>query len=487
MRLCVLDPVDESPELSHLDPPCDPAPYLPGHEVERVRIRKASAVKQVRDQSRHGFDAFINLCDGAFDEERPGIEVVQALERQNLAFTGASSDFFEPTREAMKLACLGWDIPTPGFAFAADEDAVSQAARTLRFPLIVKHPSSYGSVGLTRRSRVQTPDALHQEARSVIARYASALIEEFIEGREFTVLVAENPDDREEPRVFCPVEFRFPAGETFKHFDLKWINHATLTHGACQDPELVARLEDSSRRMFLSLNGSGYGRCDLRLGRDGVLYMLEINPNCGVFYSPEEPASADAVLLQDLAGHRGFLDGLLRCALERRERNRRRWELRPAGGRDCALCAARDIAEGEIILPTEGGPLRIVSRGYVDRAFGRERKGWFGRNAVPLADDVFILGGERAGDFKPIGHSCDPNAWLVGLDLAARRRIAKGEEITVDCATFCGEGLAPFECRCGARLCRGVIRGSDHLLPLVAERYGDHVSAFVRGKRLSAR
>ena len=37
-----------------------------------------------------GFDVFINLCDGAWDEDRAGIEVAQTLERLGLVFTGAT-------------------------------------------------------------------------------------------------------------------------------------------------------------------------------------------------------------------------------------------------------------------------------------------------------------------------------------------------------------------------------------------------------------
>lgn len=36
---------------------------------------------------------------------------------------------------------------------------------------------------------------LVEQAHLMIERFGGALIEEFIEGREFTVLVAENPDD----------------------------------------------------------------------------------------------------------------------------------------------------------------------------------------------------------------------------------------------------------------------------------------------------
>ena len=51
------------------------------------------------------------------------------------------------------------------------------------------------------------------------------MVEEFIEGREFTCLVAENPDDPENPITFKPVEFIFPEGESFKHYDMKWVEY----------------------------------------------------------------------------------------------------------------------------------------------------------------------------------------------------------------------------------------------------------------------
>ena len=53
----------------------------------------------------HGFDLYFNLCDGAADQSTPGIEVVQTLEAHGVAFTGATSVFYEPSREAMKAAC----------------------------------------------------------------------------------------------------------------------------------------------------------------------------------------------------------------------------------------------------------------------------------------------------------------------------------------------------------------------------------------------
>jgi hypothetical protein len=72
---------------------------------------------------------------------------------------------------------------------------------------------------------------------------------------------------------------------------------------------------------------------------------------------------------------------------------------------------------------------------------------------------------------------------LDGLNLQARKSIAPGEEIRVDFATFGTNALAAFDCQCGAAECRKRIHRDDHIRPFL-ERYGHHVSDFVRSCRL---
>ena len=56
---------------------------------------------------------YLNLCDGALDEDRPGLDVIEALEALNLPFTGADSRFYSPTREQMQAVA---EIQGVGFA-----------------------------------------------------------------------------------------------------------------------------------------------------------------------------------------------------------------------------------------------------------------------------------------------------------------------------------------------------------------------------------
>jgi D-alanine-D-alanine ligase-like ATP-grasp enzyme len=295
----------------------DPTPYFQNWNASVCWIAKANASEQVRALAQSNFDAYINLCDGSVDDDEAGIEVVRALEQLDLTFTGARSDFYDPSREEMKRACERVGVPTPQFLFVTREQHIADAINQLRLPMIVKHPNGHSSIGLFKESLVENAEQLDTQVRRMLADYGGALIEEFIAGREFDVLVVENAGDPADPFAYAPAEFLFPPGETFKHYNLKWIDYDGMQCVPCQDPVLAARLQTVSKKLFVALNGSGYGRCDLRMDARGELYLLEINPNCGIFYPPDELGSADFILMQHPDGHDGFIERIIRAALSR--------------------------------------------------------------------------------------------------------------------------------------------------------------------------
>jgi D-alanine-D-alanine ligase len=321
VRICLLTTQDlDADPFPEDDWPCDPRPVLPEATWHVATLHKNDSVEQVTRLVRAGYDLFFNLCDGAADQDVAGIEVVQTLERFGVPFTGGTSEFYEPTRAMMKQACQAEGIPTPDHVFAENEEDVERAAECLKFPLFVKHHSSYASVDLSRASRVQSPEGLRRQARKIMRRHGQALIEEYIEGTERTVLVAENPVDPLRPITYTPMQYTFPEGESFKHSSMKWVDYEKLECAPVRDAALEARLRDVAARFFVALNGASFGRCDLRVDAHGNPYMLEINPNCGVYYPAADAGSADLCLAHDPAGHGGFTRQLVRAALHRHHR-----------------------------------------------------------------------------------------------------------------------------------------------------------------------
>jgi len=110
------------------------------------------------------------------------------------------------------------------------------------------------------------------------------------------------------------------------------------------------------------------------------------------------------------------------------------------------------------------------------------RKSWFDKYAYPITDKLWSLWAEDPQDWMPYNHSCDPNSWLDGLDVVARRNIKKGEQITLEYATFCCDNMETFTCLCKSKDCRGTITGTDYLKPFL-ETYTNHVSDYVETKR----
>lgn len=216
MRICVLHPSYEGSNspLDGIDPACQPEHYVRHRDdlvFTSVFIFKARAVQQIRDLVRsRQHDVFLNLCDGAWDEDRAGIEVVRALEFFGVPFTGADTRFYEPSKDAMKRVAISEGVPTPGFCFAFDAEDIERAAEALPMPVIVKHFNGYGSVGMTRDSLCEDASALRREATRIIETFGGALIEVFIDGGEASVLVVEDPKTPGTPIALRPIQYPLP-------------------------------------------------------------------------------------------------------------------------------------------------------------------------------------------------------------------------------------------------------------------------------------
>jgi D-alanine-D-alanine ligase-like ATP-grasp enzyme len=486
MRVCLLTYDDRDPDYpDYPHVPADPRPFLPDADWKKVELEKETAVSTVVQLARDGFDLFFNLCDGGWDSEAPGIEVVHALERLEVPFTGADSHFYDPSREAMKRVAAAYGIATPRYVLATTSADLERAAETLSLPLIVKPDAGYSSIGITPASRVETAADLRRQAGETIRTRGAALIEEFIEGGEATVLVSEDPDDPTRPVAYTPIAYRFPPGESFKHYDLKWHDYHGLQTAPVDDPALDRTLKDSATTLFAGLGGVGYGRCDFRIDASGRPVLLEINPNCGIYYPDTDPGSADLCLLADPAGHAGFTDRIVRAAFARHRERRRGWTVRPTET-GFAVFATRSFQPGETVIRYEEERHTLVTRSRVEAAWGPTERDWFLRYAWPLTDEVWVIWDRDPENWRPVNHSCEPTAWLSGLDVEARIAVEPGDEITLDYATFYNEVMPDFECDCGSGGCRGTIRGSDLLRPFV-DRYGPHVSDYVRRRRADRR
>jgi D-alanine-D-alanine ligase len=222
---------------------------------------------------------------------------------------------------------------------------------------------------------------------------------------------------------------------------------------------LADRLRVASEKIFLGFNGVGYARLDFRVNAENEIYFLEINFTCSVFYKDGYEGSADFILKYDGIGQKGFLELMIKEARARYTRSQRPFTMRGNAIAGFGIYANRNIVKGEKIFTGEGRAQRIITRRFVEKNWNEDEQLHFRRYAYPVSDELFILWDDDPSEWAPQNHSCDPNSFFEGLDVIAARDIRASEELTLDYTLFLDENMEPFQCRCGAKNCRGLLMG----------------------------
>jgi len=470
MKICVLLPQYAGSDIDyqHYDPPRDLSLLLPEHEVHTVFLHKLTTYKQLKELSRKGYDIFVNLCEAYLEWDVPGYDVIVALELLKLPFTGPTSLLYDPAKELMKYVAYCSGVATPAYVAVTNEDGLAQAAN-LSFPLFVKPAKAGDSLGIDEHSMVKDAVALAHKVQALLPEYDELLVEEYIAGREFTVLVAANADGKS-CTSFQPVEFIFPEGAKYKTYALKTSELHTDANIPVDDASLNEALRTAAENIFTNFNGKGYARLDFRMNDEGKLFFLEINFTCSVFYTAGYEGSADYILQFDGIGQRGFLEHIIAEGIARHWRRQKKYAIKGNAIDGYGIYATQPITKGTIIFKGEGKAQRIITREYVERNWNEKQMDDFRRYAYPAGGDVFILWDDNPAEWAPQNHSCDPNTGYAGLNVIALQNINEGEELTLDYATFLDEQAQPFECHCGSANCRQLIKGiSGNAVNVTAE------------------
>ncbi len=462
MKVCVLQPdySASSVDYKNYDPARNLSRLLPGHEVDHVFLNKLHTYRQLSALQHAGYDIFVNLCEGYLDWDIPSIDVIHALESLELPFTGPTSRLYDPSKELMKYVAYTEDILTPRYALVGRHEDIAKAVQKLQYPLFVKPAKAGDSLGVDDHSLVTGLELLLEKANALLLEYPSLLIEEYIAGREYTVLVAADPTNEKQCLTFKPVEYVFPSGFAYKTYALKTSELHLDANIPCQDPELENRLRQAAQRIFRGFGGLGYARLDFRVNDQKEIYFLEINFTCSVFYSDGYEGSADYILRFDGIGQAGFLQHIIREGIFRHRSQLKKYTMKGDSINGFGIYATVDINQGDVMFNNEARGHRIVTKQFVDRNWSAVEKDLFARYAVPLSRHIYILWDDDPSVWAPQNHSCNPNTGYDGLNVIALKDIPAGTELTLDYATFLDETMESFACQCGAVNCRGWIKGT---------------------------
>ncbi len=242
----------------------------------------------------------VERLDGGASDGNYVPAVCRALGR---ACTGGATDSLVLTLDKdlarARLAAHGIRVP-PGVVVPMGE---APPATLPDGPLFVKPLSSDGSEGIDAGSLVR--DKRTQLAAAVVRVHRQsgqhALVEAFIEGREFNLSVMERAGEIV-PLPVSEIDFSlFPPGRPhFVDYSVKWTPGAIAGQvsprrvPALVDAATAARLQALAGRAWRACGCQDYARIDTRMDVAGNMYVLDVNINCDLSPLAGLPAALTA-------------------------------------------------------------------------------------------------------------------------------------------------------------------------------------------------
>lgn len=170
-------------------------------------------------------------------------------------------------------------IRTPDFRLVESDADIARV--DLPFPLFVKPVAEGTAKGITDASKVTSSDELARECRRVVSTYHQpALVEEFLPGREFTVGIT---GTGEAAVAVGTMEIILrPEAEPHSYTYVNKERCEELCDFPMADPASAAEAEALSLAVWRALGCRDAGRVDVRVGADGHIHFMEVNPLPGL-------------------------------------------------------------------------------------------------------------------------------------------------------------------------------------------------------------
>ncbi len=289
-----------------------------GHEVRVIGVwDELTPIRKIIEEWKPHI--CFNLLEDFAGNSALDYYVVSYLEMLKVPYTGCNPRGLLLGRDkALSKKILTYHrIAVPDFIVFPYRQKLGRL-RKLPYPMFVKSLIEEGSVGIAQASYVENEEQLRERVTKLHEMSKGDVIaEQYIDGREFYVTLLGNQRLEVFPireLVFDKVPEGQPKVATYK---VKWdddyrerwgINyvHARPMPAGMQDK--IIRL---CKRIYRTLDLSGYARIDLRVDARGDSYVLEANPNPAVARNDECAASAEKAGLK----YEDFIQRLLTLGL----------------------------------------------------------------------------------------------------------------------------------------------------------------------------
>ncbi|XUX00176.1 MAG: D-alanine--D-alanine ligase [Dehalogenimonas sp.] len=262
-----------------------------------------------------------NLCERFADNDAFEMNVTAVLEMVGQPFTGTGPQGMAMRQDKVltKKLLQFHNVPYPNYAIF-DKHNIEFAGK-MHFPLFVKPLKGDTSLGIEGSSLVTEYSKLVERIDFIHSQLKEqALVEEYIEGREFYVGVLGN----DQPEALPVMELDFsglPAGtprvfaRNYKDEsspDYKFVNVEVATD---LNPETRARITAAGKEAAYALKVRDYARVDIRLSPTGTAVVVEVNANPYL----ERTSTFALAALQSGLGYNTLINRIVEAAWKRYE------------------------------------------------------------------------------------------------------------------------------------------------------------------------
>jgi D-alanine-D-alanine ligase len=182
-----------------------------------------------------------------------------------------------------KTILRSYDINTPGAVTVKEDEKLSPKNFKLKFPVILKLLNEDASIGISENSVVKDFDKLKKHLRFLQKTYKQdVLIEEYIDGRELNIAILGGEALPVSEISFTGLPGGLPKIVTYEG---KWIENSVyyeFTKPQCPavlDKKTEKKLKEIALLAYDAMNCRDYARVDVRLDKNNVPYVIEVNPN----------------------------------------------------------------------------------------------------------------------------------------------------------------------------------------------------------------
>lgn len=243
-------------------------------------------------------DLVFNLFEGFPGYPETEAAICQVLDDLGIPYTGCPP-------HALKLALNKAETKSllkAGGIYTPDFQLLTPGTLSdffLELPCIIKPNTEDASHGITEDSVVHNFQELETQIKKVSTQYRTgeALVEEFIDGREFNTTVIGYK--RKQVLAISEIEFSLPIGlPSIITYAGKWEVESQYYKGT--KPVCPARITENEKKNITKIAEEscaitgchGYARVDMRMDKEGRIYVLEVNPNPDI--SPDSGAALQA-------------------------------------------------------------------------------------------------------------------------------------------------------------------------------------------------